>query len=142
MKILGVDHIGIAVEDIEKARRFYVERLGLPAGPIEDRPEYGLRLCRVSVGEIELELLEARDWEETTQKYLPYRGPGVYHFGLRVEDVDACVEELDEAGVPLIDRVPREGDEMRVSFLAPEASSGALIELVTRLGGKGRAGSR
>ena len=128
--ILGIDHIGIAVSNVEEALRFYTETLGLTAGPIEDNPEHGLRIARVRVGEIDLELIEAQDWERTTQRHLPYKGPGVYHFGLRVADVDATVAELESAKVPLIDHVPREGENMRISFLHPEAASGALIELV------------
>jgi methylmalonyl-CoA epimerase len=132
MKVLGIDHIGIAVACIEDAVCFYRDRLGLDPGPIEERPELGLRLCRIMVGDVELELIEAGDWEQTMQRYLPSKGPGVYHLGIRVADVDAAVGELEAAGVPIIDRTPREGDQMRISFLFPEAASGALIELVTR----------
>jgi methylmalonyl-CoA epimerase len=131
-KILGIDHIGIAVADLDEALRFYTETLGLSLAPIEARADLGLRIARVMVGDIELELIEAQDWERTTQRHLPYQGPGVYHIGLRVADVDATVAEMEQAHVPLIDHVPREGDDMRVSFLHPDAASGALIELVTR----------
>jgi len=131
-KILGIDHIGIAVSNVEEALRFYTDTLGLEAGPIQDSPEHGLRIARVRVGDIDLELIEARDWERTTQRHLPHKGPGVYHFGLRVADVDATVAELEAADVPMIDHVPREGDSMRVSFLHPDAANGTLIELVMR----------
>ncbi|HVO26185.1 MAG TPA: VOC family protein [Candidatus Margulisiibacteriota bacterium] len=131
-KILGIDHIGIAVRNIEEALRFYTDTLGLSATPVEHNAEHGLRIARVRIGDIDLELIEAQDWERTTQRHLPYKGPGVYHFGLRVADVDAAVAELEHADVPLIDHVPREGDTMRVSFLHPDAANGALIELVMR----------
>ena len=131
-KILGIDHVGIAVSNLDEALRFYTETLGLPAGPVEDTPERGLRIVRVRIGGTELELIEARDWEQTTQRYLPYKGPGVYHVALRVADVDAAVAEMEQANVPVIDHEPREGDHMRVSFLHPTAAAGALIELVTR----------
>src|SRR5215813_6513963 len=132
MKILGIDHIGIAVRDLDAALGFYTERLGLVATPIENRPDLGLRIARVRVGDVELELIEATDWQRTMQAYLPHQGPGVYHFGLRVADVDAAVAELETARVPLIDHQPREGDHMRVSFLHPDAAEGTLIELVMR----------
>jgi methylmalonyl-CoA/ethylmalonyl-CoA epimerase len=131
-KILGIDHIGIAVRNVEEALRFYTETLGLDAGAIQDSPEHGLRIARVRVGDVELELIEAQDWERTTQRHLPHQGPGVYHFGLRVADVDAAVAELESAEVPVIDHVPREGDNMRVSFLHPDAAQGTLIELVMK----------
>jgi methylmalonyl-CoA epimerase len=133
-KILGVDHIGIAVSNIDEALRFYTETLGLEAGPVQDSSEHGLRIARIRVGDIDLELIEAPDWERTMQRHLPYKGPGVYHFGLRVADVDATVAELEAADVPVIDHVPREGGNMRVSFLHPAAANGTLIELVMRTG--------
>ena len=131
-KILGVDHVGIAVDDLDAALHFYTETLGLTAEPIEDKPEQGLRIARVCVGDVQLELIEARSWDQTMQRYLPHRGPGVYHVGLRVADVDAAVVELARSQVPVIDAQPREGDHMRVSFLHPDAAQGTLIELVTK----------
>jgi len=135
-KILGIDHIGIAVSNVDEALRFYTQTLGLEAGPVQDSPEHGLRIARVRAGDIDLELIEAQDWDRTTQRHLPHKGPGVYHVGLRVADVDASVAELEAADVPVIDHVPREGDNMRVSFLHPDAAHGTLIELVMRTGEK------
>lgn len=132
MKVLGIDHIGIAVRRLEEALEFYVDRLGLTADAIEEKPELGLRLVRVRAANVVLELIEAQDWGRTTQRYLDHKGPGVYHVGLQVDDVDAAVAELLERGTRLIDEVPREGDEMRVSFVHPDATGGALIELVTK----------
>jgi len=135
-KVLGIDHIGIAVSNLEEALQFYTRTLGLAASPIQDSPEHGLRIARVRVGDVDLELIEAQDWERTTQRHLPHQGPGVYHFALRVADVDASVAELEAANVPVIDHVPREGDDMRVSFLHPDAANGTLIELVAPKHGK------
>jgi len=132
MKVTAIDHIGIGVEDLEEALRFYCDRLGLRADPIQDVPEHALRLCRVHAGPIYLELIEAKDWNTTMMRHLPHRGPGVYHVGLRVDDVDACVAELRGDGVALLDPEPREGEDMRISYLDPAAASGALLELVTR----------
>jgi methylmalonyl-CoA/ethylmalonyl-CoA epimerase len=131
-RILAVDHVGIAVTNLEEALRFYRETLGLPADPIEDKPEQGVRIARVHVGDVQLELIESSDWDRTMQRYLPHQGPGVYHIGLRVADVDAAVVEFERAAVPVIDHQPREGDGMRVSFVHPSAAHGTLIELVTR----------
>lgn len=131
-KILGIDHIGIAVDNLDEALRFYTDVLGLPADPIDEKPEQHLRIARVRAGDVQLELIEAQNWDQTMQRYLPHRGPGVYHVGLRVANVDAAVAELERADVPVIDRQPREGGNMRVSFLHPDAAQGTLIELVTR----------
>lgn len=131
MKVLGVDHIGILVADLELALRFYTETLGLTAGPIETRDVPPIRRCCLCIGGVELELIEARDPEETMMRLLPHRAPGVYHLGLRVDDVDAAAAELRQAGVPLADGV-RAGASMRIQYVHPDAAQGALIELVTR----------
>src|SRR6185503_9778225 len=102
MTIVGVDHIGIAVDDLDEALRFYTATLGLSASAIEDKPDLGLRIARIMVGDVELELIEAQDWERTMQAHLPHKGPGVYHFGLRVRDVDASVAALEAQHVAVI----------------------------------------
>jgi methylmalonyl-CoA/ethylmalonyl-CoA epimerase len=132
MKILAIDHIGIAVRSLEEALEFYVGRLGLAADAIEEKPGLGIRLVRVRAANVVLELIEAADWERTTQRYLDHKGPGVYHVGLEVDDVDAAITELREKSTRLIDEVPREGDDMRVSFVHPDATGGALVELVMK----------
>lgn len=132
MKVTAIDHIGIAVPDMDEALRFYRDRLGLAADPIQEIPQYDIRLCRVHAGPLYLELIEAKDWNKTMMRALPYKGPGVYHVGLRVDDVDACVDELKTEGVSLLDPEPREGEDMRISYLSPDSACGALVELVTR----------
>jgi methylmalonyl-CoA/ethylmalonyl-CoA epimerase len=131
MKITRIDHVGIFVTDLEAALRFYTETCGLEAGPIETREQPPIRRCCLRIGESELELIEARDPEQTMMRALPHRSPGIYHVGLRVEDVDAAAAELRARDVPLLDSV-REGAEMRIQYIAPDAAQGALIELVTR----------
>jgi methylmalonyl-CoA epimerase len=131
VKVTGIDHVGILVADLEAALRFYTETCGLTAGPIETREQPPIRRCCLRLGETELELIEARDPGQTMIRLLPHRGPGIYHLGLRVEDVDAAAAELDAHGVPLVDAV-REGGDMRIQYLHPDAAQGTMIELVTR----------
>ena len=131
MKAVRLDHVGIMVPDLEAAVRFYADTFELEAGPIESREQPPIRRCCLRIGDVELELIEARDPEQTMMKFLPHRSPGPYHIGLRVEDVDRAAATLREAGVALIDTV-REGGEMRVQFLHPDAAQGTMIELVTR----------
>ena len=90
MKVTRIDHVGIMVADIEAAVRFYTETCGLEAGPIETREQPPIRRCCLRVGESELELIEARDPSQSMMRLLPHQGPGIYHIGLRVEDVDAA----------------------------------------------------
>ena len=129
--MVRIDHIGILVTDLEAALRFYTETFGLQAGPIETREEPPIRRCCLRIGDAELELIEARDPERTMMRYLPHRDAGVYHLGLRVDDVDAEAERLRTRGVPLVDQV-REGGDMRIQYIHPDAAQGTLIELVTR----------
>lgn len=132
MKILGIDHVGIAVASLEEALSFFVGVLRLRAGEIEERPEQGLRLVYVHTSGAMLELIEAADWRRTTQKHLEWQGPGVYHIGLLVADLDAAIAELRAAGVRMIDERPREGTAMRIAYIHPGSSGRALIELVER----------
>jgi methylmalonyl-CoA/ethylmalonyl-CoA epimerase len=131
VKVTGVDHVGIMVADLDAALRFYTETCGLTAGPIETREQPPIRRCCLRLGDTELELIEARDPEQTMQRLLPHRGPGIYHLGLRVENVDQAAAELAAAGVPLADEL-REGADMRIQYLHPDAAQGTMIELVTR----------
>ena len=105
MKVTRIDHIGILVADLEAAVRFYTETCGLDAGPIETRSQPPIRRCCLRVGESELELIEARDPSQSMMRLLPHQGPGIYHIGLRVADVDAVAAELAGRGVPLADGV-------------------------------------
>jgi methylmalonyl-CoA/ethylmalonyl-CoA epimerase len=131
VKVTCIDHIGIMVADLEAAVRFYRDTCGLEPGPIETREQPPIRRCCLQIGETELELIETSDPQQTMMRFLPHQGPGVYHIGLRVEDVDAAAAELAAAGVPLADGV-REGGDMRIQYLHPDAALGTMIELVTR----------
>jgi methylmalonyl-CoA/ethylmalonyl-CoA epimerase len=129
--IVKIDHVGIMVSDLDAALRFYTETLGLTAGPIETRETPPIRRCCLRLGDAELELIEAADREQTMMHLLPHRDAGVYHIGLRVEDVDSAAAQLREQGVPLAGET-REGGDMRIQYLHPDAAQGTLIELVTR----------
>ena len=131
--IVKIDHVGIMVADLDAALRFYTETLGLAAGPIETREQPPIRRCCLRLGDAELELIEAADPGQTMMQFLPHQGPGIYHVGLRVDDVDAEAARLRERGVPLVDGI-REGGDMRIQYLHPDAAHGTLIELVTRKG--------
>jgi len=127
-----LDHLGIYVEDLETALAFYCGVLGLERPEVEDKPEHRMRIARVRLGDVELELIEAAV-EDTMLRHMPYRGPGLYHIGVRVDSTDTEIERLRAAGVPLLDEIPREGDRMRVAFLHPAAADGVMIELVQRM---------
>lgn len=131
---IHLDHVGIYVEDLEKALEFYCGALGLERPAIEDKAEHGIRLARVRIGDVDLELIEAAV-EKTMLRHMPYQGPGLYHIGVRVESTDRELGRMRAAGIPVLDEVPREGDNMRVAFLHPAAAKGVMVELVQRLDG-------
>lgn len=132
-RVTQVDHLGIYVEDIEAAVRFWRDVVGLECVGPEDVPEHGIRLAHVCVNGVELELIEA-PVEKTQLRHMPYRGPGIYHVGLRTDDLPAVVARLRDAGMAPLDPEPREGDGMRVQFASPDGpSQGVMIEVVERL---------
>lgn len=128
---LRLDHVGVYVAELERSLAFYCETLGLERPPIEDHPERGIRLARVPIGDVELELIEG-PVEKTMVRHLSHPGPGLYHLGVRVASTDVELERLKRAGLPALDQAPREGDGLRIAFVDGRAAGGVLIELVER----------
>jgi methylmalonyl-CoA epimerase len=141
-----LDHIGIAVQDVEVALAFYRDALGLEVEPPEDVLTQRVRARHLPVGGPKLELLEATAPDSAIAKYIEKRGPGIHHITLRVEDIRAALDHLKARGVRLVDTEPRPGAEhAMVAFIHPSAAHGVLVELkqpaargpvlgVTRLG--------
>jgi methylmalonyl-CoA epimerase len=125
-----LDHIGIAVKDLDAALAFYRDALGLEVEAPEEVVSQRVRAHFVPVGGARLELLEATAPESPIAKYVDKRGPGLHHITLRVDDIGAAVERLKARGVRMIDDTPRPGAESSiVAFVHPAAAHGVLIEL-------------
>lgn len=128
-----IDHIGIAVNDIEKALQFYRDRLGLQCVGIEEVAGQKVRVAFLPVGESKLELLESTDPDGPVAKFIAARGEGVQHVAFRVKNLEEELTRLREAGVRLIDERPRPGaGGARIAFLHPASTGGVLIELCER----------
>jgi methylmalonyl-CoA/ethylmalonyl-CoA epimerase len=128
-----LDHVGIAVRDLQEALRFYRDALGLEIEAPEDVPSQRVRVHFVPLGEAAVELLEATSPESPIAKYLDRRGPGLHHLTLRVEDIRAALAQLKARGVRLIDETPRPGAHgSLVAFVHPSSAHGVLVELVER----------
>ena len=128
-----LDHIGIAVADIEQALTFYRDALGLDIDPPEDVPSQRVRAHFIRAGESALELLEATAEDSPIAKYLQKRGPGLHHITLRVDDIRAALAQLKARGIRLIDESPRAGAHgSLVAFIHPSSAHGVLIELKQR----------
>jgi methylmalonyl-CoA/ethylmalonyl-CoA epimerase len=129
MKVV-LDHIGIAVQDVEAALAFYRDSLGLEVEAPEDVLTQRVRARHIPVGGPKLELLEATAPDSAIAKYIEKRGPGIHHITLRVADIRAALDHLKARGVRLVDSEPRPGAEHAlVAFIHPSAAHGVLVEL-------------
>ncbi len=125
-----LDHIGIAVADVDAALAFYRDALGLEIEASEDVVSQRVRAHMMQAGESALELLEATAPDSPIARYLEKRGPGLHHITLRVDDIRAALAHLRARGVRLIDEQPRPGAESAlVAFIHPSAAHGVLVEL-------------
>ncbi|MDQ7793933.1 MAG: methylmalonyl-CoA epimerase [bacterium] len=135
--VRSVDHIGVAVGDLEAAIRTY-RALGLEGGEIEELPDQGLRLAFFKVGESRVELLASTDPASAIGRFLASRGEGIHHLALRVPDAAAALARAVDAGLRAIDQRPRAGaGGARVAFLHPKGLHGVLVEFVERAEGEG-----
>ena len=125
-----LDHIGIAVRDLDAALAFYRDALGLEIEGVEAVPSQQVRAQSVSVGGATLELLQATSPQSPIARSIERRGPGLHHFTLRVDDIVAVLARLKARGLRLIDEEPRSGaGESLVAFIHPSAAHGVLVEL-------------
>ncbi len=132
MKILRIDHVGIAVKSLEEAKKLY-EALGLTVTDVEEVAEQKVRVAFLPVEGSEIELLETTDPEGPIGKFIEKRGEGIQHIALRVDNIEAALEELKSRGFQLIDQKPRYGaGGARIAFLHPKSTNGVLLELSER----------
>jgi methylmalonyl-CoA/ethylmalonyl-CoA epimerase len=130
MKILKIDHIGVAVKDANAASKLFEGLLGLKVQGSETVPEQKVRTVFLPVGETEVELLEATAPDSPIAGFLEKRGEGVQHIAFRVENIEEALAELEAKGVRLIDRKPRMGaGGKKIAFLHPRDTFGVLVEL-------------
>lgn len=130
IKAKAVNHIGIAVDSIEKHRAFYEQILGAEFVAIEDVPSQKVRVAFFKVGDVKLEVLEPTDPSSSVAAFIAKRGEGLHHVAYTVDDIEARLAELKANGVRLIDERSRPGaHHTRIAFLHPKSSAGVLTEL-------------
>jgi methylmalonyl-CoA/ethylmalonyl-CoA epimerase len=133
MKVLKVDHIGIAVQSIAETKKLYQDLLGLEHAGNETVAEQKVTTAFFPVGDTEVELLESTAADGPIAKYLEKRGEGVQHIAFRVENIEEALTELKAKGIRLIDEQPRKGaGGAKIAFLHPKSTYGVLIELCER----------
>jgi methylmalonyl-CoA/ethylmalonyl-CoA epimerase len=126
-----VDHIGVAVEDLDAAIALHEEAYGMAVAHREVVEAQGVEAVLLDVGENHVELLRPLDGETPVGRFLSKRGPGLHHVAYQVSDVQATLDTLRDRGLRLIDETPRTGIRgSRVAFLHPESSGGVLTEIV------------
>lgn len=133
MKVLGIDHIGIAVKDITETSKLYTEMLGLNMTGSEVVEQQKVRTAFIPAGGSEIELLETTAPDGPIGKFIEKNGEGIQHIALRVDDIEVALAELKSKGVRLIDETPRYGaGGAKIAFIHPKATNGVLLELCQR----------
>ena len=133
MKILKIDHLGIAVKSIDGGKGFWTDVMGLDFEGTETVEAQKVTTAFLPVGESEVELLESTGPDGPIAKYLEKKGEGVQHIAFRVENIEEALAELKEKGIRLIDEKPRGGaGGAKIAFLHPKATNGVLVELCQR----------
>lgn len=129
MKPTHIEHIGIAVNSIDEARKYYEEVLGLECYAIEEVPEQKVKTAFFKVGNTKIELLESTDPEGPVGKFLEKKGPGIHHIAFAFDEVASALSMAAEHGAVLLDSKPRNGAEgLLIGFLHPKSTGGVLTE--------------
>ncbi|MBI2909163.1 MAG: methylmalonyl-CoA epimerase [Chloroflexi bacterium] len=136
--IKRVNHIAIAVKNIEETAALYRDVLGLNPGEVHTVPDQGVKAVMIPIGDGEIELIEPLSPDSGVGKFLENKGEGIHHICLEVDDVDKELASLGGKGVSLIDKVGRAGLAGKVGFVHPRSTKGVLFELAQPTGhGKG-----
>ena len=133
MKILKIDHLGVAVKSIDNGKNFWSDVLGLKFAGSETVEAQKVTTAFFPVGESEVELLESTADDGPVARYIDKKGEGIQHVAFRVENIEEALAELKAKGIRLIDEEPRLGaGGAKIAFLHPKATSGVLVELCQR----------
>ena len=130
MKPTHIEHIGIAVKNLDECIPFYEKILGTKCYSIEEVKDQKVRTAFFMIGQTNIELLESTDPEGPIGKFLEKKGEGIHHLAFAVENTDIALNEAKEAGIELIDKQSRQGAEgLTIGFLHPKSTKGVLMEL-------------
>lgn len=130
MKPTHIEHIGIAVNDLESAVKLYEKLLGQPCYSVEEVAEQKVKTAFFRVGETKIELLQSTDPEGPIGKFVEKKGEGIHHIAFAVNNIESHLDEASSMDIRLIDQVPRKGAEgLDIAFLHPKSTSGVLVEL-------------
>jgi methylmalonyl-CoA/ethylmalonyl-CoA epimerase len=130
MKPSHIEHIGIAVADLENSISFYEKIFGLKCYNIEEVKDQKVRTAFFKIGKTKIELLESTDPEGPIGKFIEKKGEGIHHIAFAVDNIAEQLKHAEKEGIRLIDATPRRGAEgLNIAFLHPKSTSGVLIEI-------------
>lgn len=130
MKNKKIEHIGVAVKDIEKTAGFYEDILGLEKMSVETVKDQGVKIAFFKIGETKIELLEPLNENSPIAKYIDKKGEGIHHMAIEVEDIEAKIVDMKGKGARFIGDKPTKGaDNMKIIFVHPKSTDGVLLEL-------------
>jgi methylmalonyl-CoA/ethylmalonyl-CoA epimerase len=129
MKPTHIEHIGIAVANLEEAKAYYEKVLGLECYAVEEVADQKVKTAFFMVGQTKIELLESTDPEGAVGKFIDKKGPGMHHLAFAFDNVNDALKDAESKGVALIDKTPRQGAEgLKIGFLHPKSTCGVLTE--------------
>jgi len=130
MKISHIEHIGIAVKNLEESIKYYEDILGLKCYGIEEVKDQKVKTAFFKVGQTKIELLETTDPEGPIGKFIDKKGEGIHHIAFATDNLSEALKEVEEKGIQLIDKSPRKGAEgLNIAFLHPKSTGSVLTEL-------------
>lgn len=129
MELSHIEHIGIAVKNLNEAIAYYENTLGLVCYAVEDVTDQKVKTAFFKIGQTKIELLESTDVDGPIGKFIEKRGEGIHHIAFAVNNIEKSLEEVAEKGIRLIDTKPRKGAEgLDIAFLHPKSTFGVLTE--------------
>jgi methylmalonyl-CoA/ethylmalonyl-CoA epimerase len=130
METTHIEHIGIAVRNLEESIKFYEDTFGLKCYAVEEVKDQKVRTAFFEVGQTKIELLESTEPDGPIGKFIEKKGEGVHHLAFSVKNIESALTEIEKKGIQLIDKQPRKGAEgLDIAFLHPESTFGILTEL-------------
>jgi methylmalonyl-CoA/ethylmalonyl-CoA epimerase len=130
MKPTHIEHIGIAVKDLQTAIPLYEKLLGTKCYAVEEVADQKVKTAFFKVGETKIELLESTSPEGPIWKFIEKKGEGVHHIAFAVDDVTGALRDAEATGIQIIDQKPRKGAEgLSIAFLHPKSTGGVLVEV-------------
>ncbi|MCT4661164.1 MAG: methylmalonyl-CoA epimerase [Tissierellales bacterium] len=131
--IKKIDHIGVAVSNLEETLEFYTDVLGLDLAGTEVVEEQKVKVAFLPVGDSEIELLESTEEDGPIARFIEKKGQGIQHIALRVDNIEEAIEEMKAKGIRMIDEKPRYGaGGAKIAFCHPKSTKGVLLELCER----------